>query len=193
MKKLPIGIQSFRDIIEGGFVYVDKTQYVYNLLNESKHTFLSRPRRFGKSLFLDTLNEVFSGDKELFKGLFIYGSDYIFEKHPVLRLDMSNISNDTTDALRISLSFELHRQMQSEGLECLGASPSDMLKFMIEGLYRKYNKKTVVLIDEYDKPIIDHLDNLTVAESNRDFLRSFYGIIKSMDAYVRLSFITGVS
>ena len=85
MKKLPLGMQSFREIIEGGYVYVDKTQYVYNLLNEAKYYFLSRPRRFGKTLLLNTISEVFGGDRELFRGLWIYDSDYDFIKHPVFR------------------------------------------------------------------------------------------------------------
>ena len=95
MKKLPLGIQTFKEIIQGGYVYVDKTRFIYDLLNGVKCYFLSRPRRFGKSLLLDTIAEVFSGDKELFKGLWIYDSDYAFVKHPVIRLDMSGIANDT--------------------------------------------------------------------------------------------------
>ena len=91
MKKIPLGIQSFRKIIEGGYVYVDKTQYIYSLLNGASYNFISRPRRFGKSLLLDTIKEALSGNVELFKGLWIYDSGYAFEKHPVIRLDMSNI------------------------------------------------------------------------------------------------------
>ncbi|MCL1805777.1 MAG: AAA family ATPase, partial [Clostridiales bacterium] len=94
MKKLPIGIQTVRKIIEGDYVYIDKTRYIYDLLNGASCYFLSRPRRFGKSLLLDTIGEAFGGDKELFKGLWIYDSDYTFPKHPVVRLDMSNIANE---------------------------------------------------------------------------------------------------
>ena len=117
MKKLPVGMQTIRNIIEGGFVYIDKTQYVYNLINGSRCYFLSRPRRFGKSLLLDTISEVFSGDKEFFKGLWIYDSDYSFEKHPVIRFDMSNIANKTPEVLETSPASSLRMRIADEGLE----------------------------------------------------------------------------
>ena len=99
LKKLPVGLQSFRKIIEGDYVYVDKTQYIYDLINSAGYYFLSRPRRFGKSLLLDTIGEIFNGEKELFKGLWIYNSDYGFIKYPVIRLDMSNIVSKSPDIL----------------------------------------------------------------------------------------------
>jgi len=97
VEKLPVGIQSLKEIIECDYVYVDKTQFVYNIINDVKYYFMSRPRRFDKSLLLDTIAEIFSGDREFFEGLFIYDSDYAFEKHPVLKFDMSNISNKTPE------------------------------------------------------------------------------------------------
>ena len=193
MKKLPLGIQNFREIIKGNYVYVDKTQYVYNLINDAKYYFLSRPRRFGKSLLLDTIAEVFSGDKELFNGLFIYDSDYSFEKHPVLRLDMSNIANETPETLIEELSIPLRERARTEGLDIDYNMPSAVFKTLIKALYIKYNKRVVVLIDEYDKPILDHIDDVEVAEANRKVLKGFYGILKSMDPYLELTFITGVS
>ncbi|MCL1805157.1 MAG: ATP-binding protein, partial [Clostridiales bacterium] len=155
--------------------------------------FLSRPRRFGKSLLLDTISEVFSGDKELFKGLWIYDSDYDFPKHPVLRMDMSNIANETPEALKFSLSDELTERAREEGLDVAGGMPSDLYKKLIIGLYKKYNQGVVILIDEYDKPILDHLLDVEAAEANRAVIRSFYGVLKSLDPYIRLTFITGVS
>ena len=193
MKKLPLGIQSFRTIVEGGYVYADKTRFIYDLINSSKYYFLSRPRRFGKSLFLDTMAEAFGGDKELFKGLFIYDSDYSFEKHPVLRLDMSNISNETPDILKDSLSKALYKRIKKEGLDIDFDLPSEMFKNIIEELYIKYDKSVVVMIDEYDKPILDHLSNIATAEANREVLRGFYGILKSMDPFLMFTFITGVT
>ena len=193
MKRLPLGIQTFRRIITDGYVYVDKTQYVYDLINDATYYFLSRPRRFGKSLLLDTIGEAFSGDKELFKGLFIYDTDYVFEKHPVLRLDMSNIGNESPEILKKSLSKALMKRVKKEGLDTEYDIPAEMFKNLIEDLYDKYDKRVVVLIDEYDKPILDHLDNIETAEANRNVLRSFYGILKSMDPYLRLTFITGVT
>ncbi|MCL1808955.1 MAG: ATP-binding protein [Clostridiales bacterium] len=193
MKKLPLGIQNFREIKKGGYVYVDKTQYVYNLIEDGKYYFLSRPRRFGKSLLIDTISEVFSGDRELFKGLWIYGSDYGFKKHPVIRLDMSNIANKTPEILECSLAASLKKRVEEEGLGISAEIPSDIFKFLIEELAGKYNQRVVVLIDEYDKPILDHLDDIETAEANRKALRGFYGILKSMDPHLELTFITGVT
>jgi len=193
MKKLPLGIQNIREIIESGCVYVDKTRYVYDLIESTKCYFLSRPRRFGKSLLLDTIKEVFSGDKELFKGLWIYDSDYDFVRYPVIRLDMSGIANKTAETLEKSLCFELRNQIRREELDISLDDPADLFKNLIEALYNKYHKKVVVLIDEYDKPILDHLFDTEKAEANRAVIRSFYGILKSMDTYLRFTFITGVS
>ena len=193
MKKLPVGIQNFRKLIEGEYIYIDKTQYVYNLINDASYYFLSRPRRFGKSLLLDTIAEAFSGNKELFKGLSIYSSDYSFEKHPVLRLDMSNIVNESSEMLKASLSKALLKYVKKEGFDIPFDMPSEMFKNLIEELYNKYNQTVVVLIDEYDKPILDQLSNIKTAESNRDVLRGFYGVLKSMDPFLRLTFITGIT
>ncbi|MCL2058626.1 MAG: ATP-binding protein [Oscillospiraceae bacterium] len=193
MKKLPIGLQTIRRIIEEGYVYVDKTQYVYDLLNGSGFYFLSRPRRFGKSLFLDTIAEVFSGDRELFKGLWIYDSDYGFEKYPVIRLDMSSISNETPDVLNDSILGELRVIYEKEGFEATDAIPSDAFKRLIRNLHSKYNQKVAVLIDEYDKPILDHIDKTEMADANRRVIRGFYGILKSMEPHLRFTFFTGVS
>ena len=193
MKKMPLGIQSFRKIVEGDYVYVDKTHYVYDLVNNASYYFLSRPRRFGKSLLLDTISEAFSGDKELFKGLFLYDSDYSFEKHPVIRLDMSNIANKTPEILEESISRELRKRARNEDLLVDEDIPSEIFKTLIESLHKKYGKRVVVLIDEYDKPILDHLTDLETAEANRQVIKGFYGILKSMDPFLRFTFITGVS
>ena len=193
MKKLPLGLQNFRKIIEGDYVYVDKTHYVYDIINNESYYFLSRPRRFGKSLFLDTVSEAFSGDKEVFKGLYIYNTDYTFDKHPVIRLDMCKIANKTPELLERSLAEELQKRILSEGFSIASKIPSGIFIGLIEALYEKYQQRVVVLIDEYDKPILDHLTNIETAEANRQVLRGFYGILKSMDPYLRLTFITGVS
>ena len=193
MRRMPLGIQTFRKIVEGSYVYVDKTQYVYELLYSASYYFLSRPRRFGKSLLLDTIGEAFSGDRELFKGLFLYDSGYSFEKHPVLRLDMSGIANETPEILKDSISTALRERARDEDLELLGGVPSDLFRQLIKALHRKYGKGVVVLIDEYDKPILDHLVDLETAEANRQVIKGFYGILKSMDRFLRMTFITGVS
>ena len=193
MKKLPLGIQSFRKLINGDYVYVDKTQFVYTLLNDSSYYFLSRPRRFGKSLLLDTIGEAFSGDKELFKDLFIYNTDYAFDMHPVLHLDMSVMANYTQECLINEVTIELKKRIKYENFDIESGAPAGMFRSLIESYYVKYGKTVVVLIDEYDKPIIDNLNNPEIAEANRNFLRGFYGVLKSMDTYLRLTFITGVS
>ena len=193
LKKLPLGLQSFRKIITEGYVYVDKTQFIYYLLAGAGNYFLSRPRRFGKSLLLDTISEVFSGDKELFKGLWLYDSDYTFAKHPVIRLDLSSLSNKSPEALENSLALELHKRIAEEELKITASLSSDLFKFLIEGLCQKYSQRVVVLIDEYDKPILDHISDVELAEANRTVLHSFYGILKSMDAHLKFVLITGVS
>jgi len=193
MKRLPLGLQTFREIVKGDYLYVDKTQYVYNLLHGAKYYFLSRPRRFGKSLLLDTIAETFGGDRELFSGLWIYGSDHDFAKHPVIRLDMSNIANETPEVLKESLMACMDMCYMVEDLEMKDKNPSDAFKRLIMLLHAKYGQRVVVLIDEYDKPILDHINNLETADGNRQILRGFYGILKSMDAYLRFVFITGVT
>ena len=140
MRRMPLGIQTFRKIVEGDYVYVDKTQYVYDLMNHASYYFLSRPRRFGKSLLLDTIGEAFSGDKELFKGLFLYDSGYCFEKHPVLRLDMSGVANETPDILKDSISRALLKRASNEGLHIDEGIPSDLFQSLIEGLYENTAK-----------------------------------------------------
>jgi len=193
MKKLPLGIQNFKKIIEGDYLYADKTRHIYNLLNDASYYFLSRPRRFGKSLLLDTIDAVFSGEKELFKGLWIYNSDYAFKKHPVIRLDMSGIANDTPAALKESVLSCLEIRYSTEGFDFNVKIASDALKHLIYLLYKKYNERVVVLIDEYDKPILDHIEDPDIAIKNRKALSGFYGILKSMDPYLEMTFITGVT
>ncbi|MDR2570901.1 MAG: ATP-binding protein [Oscillospiraceae bacterium] len=193
MKRLPYGLQTFRKIIEENYAYVDKTEYVYKLIKNENYVFLSRPRRFGKSLLLDTIAEAFRGERELFKGLYLDSSDYEFVKHPVLRFDMSNISNSTAEILGESLSRQMEAQVKNENLSIKYGAPPDMFRELIEELHEKHNKKVVILIDEYDMPILDHINNEEKAYANRDVIRRFYGIMKSMGAHIRLVFITGVS
>ena len=193
MKRLPLGIQSFKKIIEGDYVYADKTRFIYDLINGASYYFLSRPRRFGKSLLLDTISEAFSGDKELFKGLWIYDSDYAFPKHPVIRLDMSSISNKTPEVMEKDIMLTLRGKIRDEGFDIADGSPANMFMQLIEHLHRKYNQRVVVLIDEYDKPMLDHINDIPTADGNRQALRGFYGILKSMDPHLRFTFITGVT
>jgi hypothetical protein len=191
MKLLPIGIQTFRDIIEGGFYYVDKTHFIPKLT--SKYYFLSRPRRFGKSLFLDTLKEAFSVNKELFKGLYLY-DNWVWEKrYPIIKFDLSQAYPDTEENLIKSLDSFLKAVAKEHQItleeEILGLR----FKELIQKLYEKYNQKVVVLIDEYDKPILDVIEDIEKARRNRDILKKFFEILKPSDPYLKLVFLTGVS
>ncbi|WP_457639908.1 ATP-binding protein, partial [Persephonella sp.] len=192
MKRLPIGIQTFRQIREQNYVYVDKTKEVINLINNYKYVFLSRPRRFGKSLFLDTLKETFEGNKELFEGLYIYDK-YDFESFPVIKISWSG-NFQTLEKLE-ETAIDIFKQNQRKlGIKCDNTkSPESCFRQLIELSYEKYKKTVVILVDEYDKPILDVIDNIEQAKINREFLKGLYTIIKDYDAYIRFAFLTGVS
>ena len=193
MKKLPIGIQTLSKIIEGGFVYVDKTEIAYRLIQQEGYYFLSRPRRFGKSLFLDTLKDIFEGRKELFKGLYIYDKWDWEVEYPVLRISMGSGVIKTIEKLNKRLSRTLKDAEKSLGIGCQSSDPGDCFNELIQAASEKYNQKVVILIDEYDKPILDNITDKEVAREMRDAMKDFYGIIKDNDAYIQFVFITGVS
>ena len=193
LKRLPVGIQNFREIVEDNHVYVDKTMFIHHLIENGKCYFLSRPRRFGKSLLLDTIGEVFKGSKELFKGLWIYDSGYDFKSYPVIKLDMSSVTAETPEIFKKSLTKELMDCLQQEDFPTSDDSPPDLLKELIKRLHSKYKQKVVVLIDEYDKPILDHITDFMKADANRSILRDFFGILKSLDSLIKFIFFTGVS
>ncbi|MFP3159634.1 MAG: AAA family ATPase, partial [Hydrogenobaculum sp.] len=191
MKYLPIGIQTFRDIIEGGFYYVDKTHFIPKLT--SKYYFLSRPRRFGKSLFLDTLKEAFSGNKELFKGLYLYDNWNWDKRYPVIKFDLSQAYSDTEENLLESLKSFLDDTARSYNIKLTKRLIPLKFQELIQKLYEKYNEKVVVLIDEYDKPILDVIEDIEKARRNRDILKKFFEMLKPSDPYLKLVFLTGVS
>ncbi|XWN34690.1 MAG: AAA family ATPase [Roseivirga sp.] len=191
MKKLPIGIQSIGDILTEGYVYVDKTQFALQMIESGKHYFLSRPRRFGKSLFLSTLKEIFRGNKELFKGCAIYESDYDWQPHPVLHLDFSEIANKTCTALENDLKETLEELAELHGVSSEGSSSQAKLRRLITTLSKQ--GQVAIFIDEYDAPLIDHLKKPEVAEENREVLRSFYKVLKSQEEHIRFTFVTGIS
>ncbi|HEB61923.1 MAG TPA: hypothetical protein ENI82_02115 [Bacteroidetes bacterium] len=194
MKKLPIGIQTFSDIIKEGFVYVDKTEIAYKLINNGRYYFLSRPRRFGKSLFLDTLKEIFEGNKEIFKGLYIYDRWDWKVKYPVLRISLGSGVHKTVKDLSENLLWILKKTERDLGIKCKdNLKPKQCFEHLLVSAYEKYNQKVVVLIDEYDKPILDNITDKEVAREMRDAMKDFYGVIKDNDAFIQFVFITGVS
>ncbi len=194
MKNLPIGIQTLSKIIEGGFVYVDKTEIAYNLIQNAGYYFLSRPRRFGKSLFLDTLKEIFEGNKELFKGLYIYDKWDWEVKYPVLRVSLGSGVIKTIEKLQHQLKSVLGDIEEDLVIECKKSlNVKDCFKYLIKESFKKYNQKVVILIDEYDKPILDNITDKDIARQMRDAMKDFYGVIKDNDAYIQFVFITGVS
>ncbi len=189
----PIGIQSFEKIRQGGYVYVDKTSLVYKLANEGCYYFLSRPRRFGKSLLVSTLEAYFKGRKELFDGLAIERLEKKWEEYPVLHFDFSGKSYAQPDSLTDILNIHLKQMEDHYGVEVISNACDSRLKGIIETAYRKTGKKVVVLVDEYDKPIIDNLTRPELRDSFRETLEGFYGVLKSKDDYIRFGFLTGVT
>jgi len=193
MKKLPIGIQSFKSIREENYYYVDKTPFVKELLERGKYYFLSRPRRFGKSLFLDTLKEAFVGSRELFKGLYLYNNWNWDKKYPAIKLDLSLALSDGIDKLEYSLNSSLHDIGKDNSIELEKEYSNLRFEELIKKLSEKYGERVVVLIDEYDKPILDRIEEIEIAKQNREVLKKFFEVLKTLDPYLKLVFITGVS
>jgi hypothetical protein len=192
MKRLPIGIQSFKKIREEDYYYVDKTNFV-KLLEKGGYYFLSRPRRFGKSLFLDTLKEAFSGKRELFKGLFLYDNWDWDKSYPVIKIDLSLALSDRPEKLEYSLNSFLEDIAKEHSLNLEKAYPSHRFEELIKKLVERYKEKVVVLIDEYDKPILDRIEDIDSARANREVLKKFFEVLKPSDPYLKLVFLTGVS
>jgi hypothetical protein len=195
--KLPIGIQTFETLRTEGYIYVDKTKYLVELIDKGKIYFLARPRRFGKSLTISTFDALFSGEKELFKGL--YAEEFLnredFKPNPVIWLDMSSVTTDCgIDVLKNSI-----RQIIIEAADKLNVElPEDLpegdtLRKLIINARAKYGRKVVILLDEYDKPYTDFVNDPVMAEKVRNTLRNFYVQIKANDKHIRFTFITGIS
>jgi len=193
LKKLPIGISTFSKIIEQDYLYIDKTKEAYELITHYQYTFLSRPRRFGKSLFIDTLQEIFEGNKKLFEGLYIYDKWDFEEKYPVIKINWGGALR-TTEEVNQTIYDLLKENQKRLDIECeFQNSSSSCFRELIHKVYEKYQKPVVILIDEYDKPIIDNLDQIEVAKANRELLKSLYVIMKDNDRYIKFAFLTGVS
>ncbi len=197
MKKLPIGIQSFEEI-RYGYVYVDKTRYIYDLTRAGKYLFLSRPRRFGKSLLVDTLRCLFEGKKELFEGLWIYDRWDWDDVSPVVKIDMGKFDSRDINLFGETLIMEIQGLYKKFNVDLPSKngpyrSPKGLMGNLVERLYEKYNNQVVILLDEHDKPIIDNIEKKEYAVEIRDYLRGFYEVFKGLDRYIRFFFMTGVS
>ena len=194
--KYPIGIQSFDQIINEGFVYIDKTDMVYSLANEGKIYFLSRPRRFGKSLLVSTLKNYFLGRKELFRGLKIDRLEKDWNVHPVFHIDFNGDDFTRQGALYAMIDDYIAHWEVQYGITGLSKEIGLGVRFrhILAKAYEQTGQRAVVLIDEYDKPILDVLDvNSDLEEEHRNILKGFYSVFKGADEYLRFVFLTGVT
>ena len=189
----PIGIQSFEKIRQGGYVYVDKTDLIYKIAKTGQYYFLSRPRRFGKSLLLSTMEAYFKGRKELFDGLAVASLEKDWTEYPVLHLDLSGVAYNQEEVIAKVLSNALCKWEKEYGSENNSDIPGIRFGNVIEAACRKTGRQVVILVDEYDKPVIDNLDRPELRDKIREELRGFYGVMKSKDGRIRLGFLTGVT
>ncbi len=193
MTKYPIGIQTFSNIREEQYMYVDKTQYVYELANTKKYVFLSRPRRFGKSLLTSTFHAYFSGQKELFHGLAIERLEREWRQYPVLHFSLSTAKRGTVEDLDDVISTQLTWAEKDNGLTANDSNITTRMFDLVKNLYAKTHEKVVILIDEYDAPMLTVLHDKERLEAIRTELQSFYSPLKDLDPYLRFVFITGIS
>ena len=189
----PIGIQTFEKIRKGGFLYVDKTKYVYDVCHPGQFVFLSRPRRFGKSLLTSTFDAYFSGKKELFKGLAIEKLETEWKHYPVLHFDLSDIKKGTTEECELNLHSQLQDFERTYGCEKASDELTIRFRELVKNISRKTESQVVVLIDEYDAPLLTVLHDSERLEPMRTLLQSFYSPLKKLDQYLRFVFITGIS
>lgn len=191
--KYPLGVESFEGIRSDGYLYVDKTALVYQIAMSGKYYFLSRPRRFGKSLLISTLEAYFRGRKGLFEGLAIDRLEKPWNEYPTLKLSL-NVANYTSVKVLCNVLLDAIRRWSDDyGITVGGDTPSLCFKNLIIALYKKTGKKVVVLVDEYDKPLLQSMGDKELQSEIRDELKAFYGILKPMDEYVQFGFFTGVT
>ena len=192
-RKLPIGIQTFHEIREDGGYYVDKTSFIRRLVEGGKHYFLSRPRRFGKSLLVDTIKELFEGNESLFRGLAVHDEWDWSVRRPVVRFDFSQGDYKQADYLHANVAAQLDRAERTAGVASRYPTAPERFGALIEALHERTGRRVTVLVDEYDKPILDALEKPATARANRDFLRGLYSTVKFADAHIAFSLFTGVS
>ena len=189
----PIGIQDFEELRKNGCVYVDKTDLIYRLVEEGKYYFLSRPRRFGKSLLISTLEVYFRGRKEFFEGLRIMELEKEWAEYPVLHLDLNTKKYEDKSSLDAILNMHLEIWESEYGDEKKDRSPEERFIYVIRSAFEKTGKQVVILVDEYDKPLLQAIGNEALQDDYRNTLKAFYGALKSMDRYIKFALLTGVT
>ena len=193
MKNLPLGISTLSKLLENNCIYVDKTEYAYNLTSQSGAFFLSRPRRFGKSLFVDTLKEIFEGNQKLFEGLYIHDKWDWSKKYPVIKFDFAEGMLKSRKDLDEKINEILFLNEVNLRVTTVNKSISGRFAALIKGAREKYGERVVVLVDEYDKPILDNISELSIAKELRDGLKNLYSVLKSQDTNLQFVFMTGVT
>ncbi len=192
MKMLPIGIQTFSELIQKNYVYIDKTSIIYDMISMGKHYFIARPRRFGKSLLVSTLADIFSGKKELFEGLAISSLPYDWKQYPVIMISFADIPATTPEELEKVLRHYLQEIAHRYDIRLNTETPSEqMLRELVMELAKK--EQVVILVDEYDYPILRYVHEESTAHAMREALKNFYGVIKGLDKYLKFVLLTGVS
>lgn len=191
--KYPIGLQDFASIRNNDFVYVDKTKHIYNLANNGKYYFLSRPRRFGKSLLISTLEAYFSGKRELFHHLYVEAVEQKWDKYPIFHLDLNTENYSTPESLTYRLEKNLSTWEALYGSDNSEKTSSLRFEGIIRRAYEKTGRGVVILVDEYDKPMVQAIDNEELQEEYRNTLKAFYSVMKTQDRYIRFALLTGVS
>lgn len=192
--RYPLGVQSFDSLIKDGYIYIDKTQYIKLFVETGKYYFLGRPRRFGKSLLLSTMHAFFEGKRNLFKGLAIDNwSDWDWAEYPVLHIDLNAKDYTQKEGLEDRLNEQLSRFESRYEISNPATSPDERFRTIIEKAYKSTGKGVVVLIDEYDKPVLDTMHDDSLKDLHRDMLRAFYSSLKSCDKYLKFCFLTGVT
>ena len=191
--KYPIGIQGFEKIRKDGYVYVDKTAYVYQMATEGCYYFLSRPRRFGKSLLISTLEAYFNGRKDLFEGLAIAEMETEWKSYPVLHLDLNTRKYDSKEALTLELGRHLEMWEREYGDEFSERATEERFLQIIKKAYEKTGMRVVILVDEYDKPMLQAIGNDKLQAEYRSTLKAFYSVLKTCDQYIQFAFLTGVT
>ena len=191
--KYPIGIQNFEKIRNEGFVYIDKTELIYKLVDEGVYYFLSRPRRFGKSLLISTLEAFFSGKKELFEGLAISEMEKKWDAYPILHLDLNSREYKDESSLEAELNRHLEQWEKLYGDEFRTRATEERFLQVIDKAYEKTGRQVVILVDEYDKPMLQAIGNKALQDAYRSKLKAFYSVLKTQDAKIRFAFLTGVT